>query len=92
MQDWAYQWKMFNLESAKEAEGVLFWRNSHKIIHSPLYFNNTTFKLTHTQKLPGLQLNRNLAFNEHTNSKISRVRKGLEFLLNCNLFYHAEAC
>ena len=41
---------MLNLELAKEVEEVTFWRNSHKIIHSPLYFSNATFKLEHTQK------------------------------------------
>ena len=83
VQDWAYQWKMFDLELAKEVEEVIFWRNSHKITHSPLYFNNATFKLAHTQRHVALQLDRKLWFNKHANNKKSyRVSSELQPILS----------
>ena len=84
VQNWAYKWKMFNLELAKEVEEVTFWRNSHKIIHSSFYFSNATFKLTHTQKHLDLQLDRKLWFDEHTNNKKSyRASSELQPILSC---------
>ena len=33
----------------KQAQEVIFSRKANKIIHSPLYINNATVKLTHAQ-------------------------------------------
>ena len=70
----------FNTDRAKETEEIIFSGKTNKIIHPPLYFNNATVKLTHTQKHRGLQLDRKLSFSEHTNNKISRARKGIGLL------------
>ena len=43
----------FNPDQAKPVKEVTFLRKSNKIVHLPLYFNNATDKLTHTQKILG---------------------------------------
>ena len=59
---------------------VIFSRKTNKITHSPFYLNNSTVKLTHTQKRLGLQLDGKLSFSEYTNNKISKSAKGLGLL------------
>ena len=81
MQGWTYQWKIpFNPDRTKQVEEVVFSRKTIKIIDPTLYFNNATVKLTRTQKHLGLQLDSKLSFNEHTNSKISKVTKDIGLL------------
>ena len=46
----------FNPDRAKQAHKVIFSRKTNKIVHSPLYFNNPTVKLTHTQKQLGVSV------------------------------------
>ena len=61
MHDWAYQWKMsINSDQAQDTQEVIFSRKTIKSTHPPLYFNNTTVKLTHVQKHLGLQLDNKL--------------------------------
>ena len=81
----------FNPGQDKQAQKVIFSRRTRMIVHTPLYFHNTTVKLTHTRKHVGLQLDSKLSFNEHTDNKINDVTKGIRFFVSCNLFHHTEA-
>ena len=81
MQDWSNQWKMsLNPDLAKQAQEVILSRKTNKIVHLPIYFNSVIFKLTHTQKHVGLQLDSKLSFIEHTNNKTSKATKALGLL------------
>ena len=64
---------------------VIFSRKTSKIVHPPLYFNNATVTLKHTQKLFGLQLDSKLSFSEHNNNKISKATKGIRLLRKLQL-------
>ena len=47
MQDWMYQWKIsFHPDRAKEAPEVIFPRKKNATTHTPLFFNNSEFKLS----------------------------------------------
>ena len=47
MQDWIYQWKIsFHPDRAKEAPEVIFPRKKNATTHTPLFFNNSEFKLS----------------------------------------------
>ena len=70
------------------SQEVIFSRKTDKIIHPPLYSNNKTVTLTHTQKHLDLQLDSKSSFNEHANNKMSQATNGIELLRSCNLFYH----
>ena len=87
IQDWSYKWKMsFDPGQAKPAQELLLTRRTNKIVNPLLYFNNAThtythtYKLTHTQKDLGLQLDNKLLFSEHTNNKTSKATKGIGLL------------
>ena len=67
----------FNPDRTMQAQEDIFSGNTNKIVHLPLYFNNTTVKLKHTQKHTGFQIDSNLSFNKHTNNKISKATKGI---------------
>ena len=42
----------FNPDQAKQVQDVIFSRKTNNIFHPPLYFNNATITLTHTQNTP----------------------------------------
>ena len=70
----------FNPGRVKQAQEVILSRKTNKITHPPLYFNNTTVKLTHAQKHLGFHLDNKISFNEHTINKISKTTKGIGLL------------
>ena len=42
IENWAFQWKMsFNPDPTKQAEQVSFSSKSIKVVHPPIYFNNS---------------------------------------------------
>ena len=82
----------FNSDQTKQPQEVIFSKTTNKtnkIIHPPLYLNNATIELTHAQTHLGLQLDKKLLFNKHTNNKISKATKGtwlfrkLQLILPC---------
>ena len=63
---WAFQWKMsFNTDSKKQAQEVIFSRNSTAILHPQLVFNNNNNNnnnviQTASQKHLGIILDKNI--------------------------------
>ena len=48
--DWTFQWKMrFNLDPKKQAQEVVFSRNTNKSDHPPFYFNDNLVKSSYSQ-------------------------------------------
>ena len=58
----------------------LYFRERLLRLLIPLFILTMQLKLTRTQKHLGLQLDSKLSFNEHTNSKISKVTKDIGLL------------
>lgn len=51
IQDWACEWKMsFNLDTAKQAQDVVFYTKVNLSSHLSLLFKNLKIKQTKTQK------------------------------------------
>ena len=64
--DWGEQWKMvFNPDSTKQPQKVIFCRKSHSLKHPELYFNSTVVERVKIQKHLGLKLYEKLNFKEH---------------------------
>ena len=69
--EWAFQWKMhFNTDPSKQANEVIFSRESKVHSHCPLTFNNNDVKICPHQKHLGIILDSKLDFNIHVDSKI----------------------
>ena len=83
---------VFNLDQGKQAQEVIFSRNTNRIFHPPLTLS-MQLKLMHTQKHLGLQLGSKM--NCHSTNiltiKSVRQQKLLVLFVNWNLFYHAGA-
>ena len=48
--DWTFQWKMrFNLDPKKQAQEVVFSRNTNKSDHPPFHFNDNLVKSSYSQ-------------------------------------------
>ena len=65
-------------------------RKNNKIVHLPLYLNNATVKLTHTQKHLGLQLDSKLSFNVHTKLKLILPRRSLLIIYKSFIRSHLD--
>ena len=60
---WAFQWKMiFNLDTSKQAQEVIFSGKIKKPTHSPLVFNNAIMPQTNSRKHLGDTLDLKLTF------------------------------
>ena len=71
---------LFNPDEAKQVQEGICLREINKIINQSFYFNNSAIKEMHIQKLLGLQLDKKLSFNEHTNNKISKKARRMGLL------------
>ena len=76
--EWAYKWKIiFNSDSSKPAQEVIFSRKTNKINHPTITFNTVPVARAPCQKHVGLYLDEKLNFNHHINVKISKTNKGI---------------
>ena len=78
---WAYHWKMsFNPDPNKQAQEVIFSRNTKKINPPPLTFNRSTVSQSTSQKHLGMILDASLSFEEHLISVQSKTNKTIGLL------------
>ena len=76
--EWAYKWKMlFNPDTTKQAQEVIFSRKNIKKDHPIKYFNEAPVADTACQKHLGMQLDEKLNFHIHINEKIAKANKGI---------------
>ena len=67
--NWAYQWKMsLDPDPSKQAQEVIFSRETKKINHSTLTFSKSTVSQTTSQKHLGVILDSSLGSNEQYNT------------------------
>ena len=79
--NWAFQWKMiFNPDSSKQAQGVIFSRKIKVLLHPTLLFNNIPLNNSLFQKRLGLTLDIKLNFSEHIKSITNKISKTMAFL------------
>ena len=73
-----FNWKMlFNPDSTKPAQEVLFSRKKKVLNHSTLSLNNIQVERASSQKHPGLILDEKLNFKQHVESAIVKINKGV---------------
>ena len=86
--NWAFQWKMiFNPDLSKQVQEVIFSRETKKLLHPNLLFNNIIpLCKSLFQKRFGLTLDINLIFSEHIKRIIKKIVKLWVFQVNFNLF------
>ena len=64
--NWAFQWKMnFNPDPTKQAQKVIFSRQTKKLSHSSLVFNNEKVAQSIYQKHLDIILDSKLTFESH---------------------------
>ena len=78
---WASNWKMlFNPDSSKPAQKVLFSRKKQVQIHPTISLNNIQVGKAPDQKHLGLTLDAKLNFKQHIVSNVSKVNKGISII------------
>ena len=78
---WIYNWKMlFNLDSTKPAQEVLFSRKKKIHFHPTTSLNNVQVERVSYQKHLGSLLDEKLNFKQHIDSAISKVNKGISII------------
>ena len=64
--NWAYQGKMyFNPDKSKQAQEIIFFYKTQKVIHPPAIFNNMPVVSSFCQKHLGIYLDEKLNFSNH---------------------------
>ena len=75
---WAYKWKMlFNPDSSKPAQEVLFPRKKKIQVHPTISINNVQVERVSYQKDLGILLDEKLNLKQHLDIAISKVNKGI---------------
>ena len=70
--EWAHRWKkVFNPDTTKQAQEVIFSRKNTKNDHPILYFNEAPVAHTACQKHLGMHLDEKLNFSHHVKEKIA---------------------
>ena len=78
---WVYNWKMlFNPDTSKPAQEVLFSRKKQVQIHPTISLNNIQVERVPYQKHLGLILDEKLNSKQHIVSAISKVNKGISII------------
>ena len=89
--NWAYQWKInFNPDPSKKAQEVIFSRKVNNVLH-PLTFNNVDVDQIHSEKHSGMFLDFKLSFNEHLETVLAKVSKGIAILCKLQSVFPREA-
>ena len=71
---------IFNPDSSKKAQEVIFSRKVNNILHPPLTFNNVDVDQICSQKHLGWFLDFKLSFNEHLETVFAKVNRGIAIL------------
>ena len=75
---WAFNWKMlFNPDSSKPAQEVLFSRKKKTQSHPEISLNNIPVEHLSYQRHLGLILDEKLNFKQHIDNAISKINKGI---------------
>ena len=78
---WAYQWKMiFNPDTGKQAQEVIFSHKIKVIAHPQFVFNNNPVHKTSTQKHLEMFFDVKLNFQEHFENMLDKVNKTIGVL------------
>ena len=78
---WAYNWKMlFNPDSSKPAQEVLFSRKNKIQVHPTISLNKVQVERVPYQKHLGILLDEKLNFKQHIDGAISKVNKGISVI------------
>ena len=78
---WTYNWKMlFNPDSSKPAQEVLFSRKKKIQVHQTISLNNVQVERVSYQKHLGILLDEKLNFKQHIDSAVSKVNKGISVI------------
>ena len=84
---WAYQWKMmFNPDTLKQAQKMVFSGKTNASNHKTVYFNNVPMIRENIQNHLSLFLDSKLSFLDHINEKIKKATKGVNVMSKMNLF------
>ena len=67
----------FNPDVSKQAQEVVFSRESHKVAHPPVLFNNVPVKRCSIQKHLGIHLDEKSNLNRHVTEEITKANKGI---------------
>ena len=70
----------FNLDKSKQAQEIIFFRKTQKVIHSQAVFNNMPVVHSSCQKYLGTYLDERLNFSNHIKENISKANKGIGIL------------
>ena len=90
--NWAYQWKLsFNPDPSKKAQEVIFSRKVNNVLHPSLTFNNVDVGQIRSQKHLGMFLDFKLSFNEHLETVLANVNKGITVLRKLQSILSREA-
>ena len=77
------QW---NLGKSKQAQEIIFCRNTQKVVHPPAVFNNMPVGRSSCQKYLGIYLDEKLSFSNHVEKNISKANKDIGVLRKlCNI-------
>ena len=80
---WAYNWKMiFNPDSNKPAQEVLFSRKKKAQVHPNIYLNNIQVERTCYLKHIGFLPDEKLNFKQDIDSVVPKVNKGISVIKN----------
>ena len=78
---WAYNWKiLFNTDSSKLVQEVLFPRKKKIQVHSTISLNDVQVERVPYQKHLGILLDEKLNFKQNIDSAISNVNKGMSVI------------
>ena len=69
-----------NPDPSKKAQEVIFTRKVNNVLHPPLTFNNVDVGQIRSQKHLGMFLDFKLSFNEHLETVLIKVNKGIAIL------------
>ena len=67
----------FNPDITKQAQEVIFSRNSKKTNHPMVYYNQAPVVHTNCHKYLGMYLDKKLNFLQHIKEKISKAHRGI---------------
>ena len=77
----AFQWKMiFNPDSSKQTEEVIFSRKVKNTTHPPLVFHNAIVSQINSQNHLGVTLDLKLTFEEHLLNVFKKINRTIGFL------------
>ena len=80
----------FNSDPNKLAQEIIFSRETKKISHPSLHFNNGIVSQSQYQKHLGLFPDAQFTFEEHLKAIATKVNKTIGLIRNCKIKYFAK--